>query len=205
MQQSFKRPFGRYGPNTMLFDMGHHIHPNMTASEVQHAIDSADKFFDLVLIAEKLDESLIFLKELLCWDYSDIVFFTKNARREEMKKELSSNSVKNLRRLQSADILLYDYFLAKHNQAVLRYGVNKMAYEVSVLRSLRQNMFDECGVQVVNKYEPKSIFREYSNQVNGYVLEGDASLNCILLSLPEMVLVDKLRLNQLKRLSGSVK
>ena len=177
----------------MLFDFGVQIHPNMTAEEVRRAIDTADDLFDLVLIAEKMDESLIFLKELLCWDYADVVFFTKNARKDEMKKELAPSSIEKLRRLQSADILLYNHFLAKHNEAVIRYGEKKMASEVSILRALRQEMFDECGIRVVNRFDQKSIFKEYSNQVNGYMLDEKASLSCLSLTLPELQFVDKIR------------
>ena len=182
--------------------MGYEIHANITAEEIRRAIDRADELFELVLIAEKMDESLILLKELLCWDYADVVFFTKNARTDTMKKELAPSSIEKIRRLQSADILLYDHFLAKHKEAVVRYGEKKMAAEVSILRALRQEIFDECGIRIVNKFDRKSIFKEYSNQVNGYILDDKANLNCLSLTLPELQLINKVRRCQKERIAN---
>lgn len=190
---SSPRASNRFGYNMMLFDMGVNIGPNNTVVEIRRAIDSADDLFDVVMIAEKMDESLILLKEHLCWEYSDIIFFSKNARREEVKPELSVSSLEKLRELNSADVLLYDHFLAKHNEAVLRYGEEKMADQVSLLRSLRDQFFEDCGTREVESYKPDSIFKEYSNQVHGYVLDNNSDTNCLLLTLPELRLVDKIR------------
>ena len=201
-QLSFKRKHGRLGPNMMLYDLGIEIHPNTTANEVRQSIESVDELFDLVLVVERMDESLIFLKELLCWEYSDLVFFTKNARKDEVKKEISQGSIEKLKRLQSADALLYNHFLAKHNKAVIRYGKEKMENEVSILRSLRQSMFEDCGVRMENSFDNTSIFKEYSNQVNGYVLDEVVDLNCLSLALPELQFVEKIRRYQGQRIAN---
>lgn len=190
---NFKRASNRFGYNMMLFDMGLNIGPNMTAVDIRRAIDAADELFDVVMIAEKMDESLILLKEHLCWDYSDIIFFSKNARRYEMKIELSVSSLEKLRELNSGDVLLYDHFLAKHEKAVLRYGESKMADQVALLRSLRDQFFEDCGTREVESFNLQSIFKEYSNQVNGYVIDKNSGINCLLLTLPELRLIDEIR------------
>ena len=52
--------------------------PNKT--EVMKYIKELDKQFDLVLIAEYFDESLILLDELLCWPYKDLTYLKQNER-----------------------------------------------------------------------------------------------------------------------------
>uniref|UniRef100_A0A6A7FUN6 Galactosylceramide sulfotransferase-like n=2 Tax=Hirondellea gigas TaxID=1518452 RepID=A0A6A7FUN6_9CRUS len=201
IQLSLPRLNKRFGPNMMLFDMGVDIRANTTAVEIRRAIDEADKLFDIVMISERIDESLILLKELLCWDYSDVVFFTKNARRDDMKPHMSEAATEKLRELNSGDVLLYDHFLSKHERIVNKYGIAKMANEISLLNGARQKMFDDCGVRVVNKSEAAgTLFKEYSDQVNGYAVDTNASPNCLLLSLPELAVLTRLKADAAKLL-----
>ena len=46
--------------------------------------------FDLVLIAERMDESLILMKDLLCWDLKDLTYLKQNVRRAEMKSNMTT-------------------------------------------------------------------------------------------------------------------
>lgn len=192
-QMTVRRSKGRLGNNMMLFDMGVDVHSQMTAIEVYQAIEAADELFDIVLISERLDESLILMKECLCWDFEDIVFFTKNARRDEKKATLSPEHIEKLQILNSGDMLLYDHFLFKHEQAVLRFGEERMAKQIFILNSYRELIFKSCDVQVVESFHPDSIFKEFSDQVNGYVIDSSASEDCLLLSLPELIMVDVVR------------
>ena len=63
----------------MFYDMGldHRNYENYT--HIQHSINSLDKDFNLVLILEHFDESLIMLRRRLCWNIDDVVYFTTNA------------------------------------------------------------------------------------------------------------------------------
>ena len=54
-------------------------------TKVAQMIKSIDNDFHLVLIVEKLDESLILLKDLLCWNILDIRYFKLNERSELTK------------------------------------------------------------------------------------------------------------------------
>ena len=49
-------------------------------SEINAAIDEIIKQFDFIMISDYMDESLILLKEELCLQISDIVFFSINKR-----------------------------------------------------------------------------------------------------------------------------
>lgn len=192
-QQNAKRFVDLLGHNMMLFDMGAEVHPMMTSTEVRQTIDEMDQLFDIVMIADKMDESLILLKELLCWDFEDIVFFKKNARQQMLKPIMSLSLVEKLRDLNRADAILYDHFRLKHQESVLRYGEIKMAQDVALLATMRQKIFMNCDTKTATSFQYGSIFQEYSKQVNGYTVDNNTSTDCWLLTLPELPLIDKVR------------
>ena len=70
---NFKRPSHfQFGRNQQLFDLGLEA-ANMTSKEdVVAKIRAIDKEFDFVFITERFDESLILLKEHMCWDMEDV-------------------------------------------------------------------------------------------------------------------------------------
>lgn len=190
----------KFGKNQMIFDLGYD--DNMTVVNLFRAIKEVDKRFNLVMIAEKLDESLILLRHLLCWSLHDVVFFTKNARREEVKKGLPLATKKTILEMNSADSLLYDHFLNKHNAAVSAFGKQRMADEVAELRGLRDDYFEGCGVKAVKGRDPALKFKEYSGLVSAYALSNNTDTNCLLLSLPELPLVETVRKYQRKLLKS---
>ena len=191
----------KLGYNMMLHDLGFDIKGSMPAIDIRKAIEKVEKIFDLVLIAEKMDESLILLKDLLNWEYSDIIFFTKNARSKTHVQQLSNDSIVSLMDLNNADMMLYTHFLNKHSQAVLRYGERKMADSVSILRSLRDQYFEDCDVKVITK-ENNTQFHECSGLVYSYTVDGNSNENCVYLSTAELPLLDIVRSKQKARLKS---
>ena len=185
----------------MLYDMGFNISIPMSQDYVEHAIADMDSFFDLVLIVEKMDESLILLKDHLCWEYSDIVFLNKNARRGPFVASLSEEQIQTLEELNKEDVMLYQHFLRKHEVEVDNFGREKMAEEVAKLAGLRQNVTDECNIKTVKGKVAKGKFEEYSEIVDAFVLDDESDEQCLLMSLPELELLDKIRDRQLERLS----
>ena len=47
-------------------------------------IEQADGLFHLVMVAERMPESLVLLRRLLCADFADVIVLKLNARREEV-------------------------------------------------------------------------------------------------------------------------
>ena len=89
----FKDPVGYYqndtrwgkwlAKNINFFDLG--FSNELTdESEINAAIDEIIKQFDFIMISDYMDESLILLKEELCLQISDIVFFSINKRSDPM-------------------------------------------------------------------------------------------------------------------------
>ncbi|XP_069183986.1 galactosylceramide sulfotransferase isoform X2 [Procambarus clarkii] len=191
---SLPRYGGKFGKNQMLFDFGYL--DDLSVTELRRAIEELDKRFDLVMISEYMDESLVLLRHLLCWSPHDTVVFAKNARRQEVKPTLSPATQQALRELNSADVLLYNHFLARHRHAVFEFGVQRMADEVAALRSLREEYYEDCGAREVNGRDASLRFKEYSGLVSAYVTANNSDQNCIMLSMPELPLVDTIRRHQ---------
>ncbi|KAJ8034958.1 Galactosylceramide sulfotransferase [Holothuria leucospilota] len=68
--------------------------------------------FNIVLIVEHFDESLVLLKDLLafCWEIIDVAYFTVNARIENEVEELSQETKGNLTAWNEGDMMLYNHF-----------------------------------------------------------------------------------------------
>ncbi|XP_042219804.1 galactose-3-O-sulfotransferase 4-like isoform X2 [Homarus americanus] len=192
--ESLPRYGGKFGKNQMLFDLGYQV--DMSVTELRSAIEQLDKLFDLVMISEYMDESLVLLRHLLCWSLHDVVVFAKNARRQEVKPTLEPQTQQALRELNSADVLLYNHFVAKHRRTVYEFGVQRMANEVSALRSLRDEYYEDCGAREVKGRDSSLKFKEYSGLVSAYVTANNSDQNCLMLSMPELPIVDFIRRRQ---------
>ena len=101
----------RLARNPMSFDLGlaYQFYQNVTA--INNHIAFLDKEFDLVMITDYFDESVVLLKRLLCWELHDILYFKSNERLDKERAVSLSDQVKaNIRRWNAADELLFQYF-----------------------------------------------------------------------------------------------
>lgn len=64
----------KIGANQMFFDLGYEP-TQLTSDQIDTILPKLDQIFDLVMIAERFDESLILLKDKLCWSFDDIITF----------------------------------------------------------------------------------------------------------------------------------
>jgi len=94
--------------NSNLFDMGLEQENIQNTALVKRYIDKMEEEFDLVMIADYFDESLILLKRLLCWEFEDIVYIKLREKKEELKFE--EEVKKNILTWNHADVTLFDHF-----------------------------------------------------------------------------------------------
>ena len=80
---------GHFGRNQMLWDFGLNQNDFDNLTKVQSKIEEIEATFDLVLITEKFSESIVLLKELLCWDFHDMTSLKLNAQKSSTKSKLS--------------------------------------------------------------------------------------------------------------------
>lgn len=96
--------------NGMFFDLGLESKDFDNMEEVQRNIKKLDREFHFVMLMEYFDESLIMLKNLLCWEIDDVIYFHHNQRRKAQKRNISFDLVTQIQQWSGADKALYDYF-----------------------------------------------------------------------------------------------
>ena len=94
--------------NSHSYDMGLEQENTQNMKLVESYIDKMEREFDLVMITEYFDESLILLKRLLCWEFQDLVYIKLRSKKKKinLEKEVENNILTWNR----ADAILYDHF-----------------------------------------------------------------------------------------------
>ena len=65
---------GWFDKNELLWDLGMKVSKMEQESVLREKIMFYESEFDLVLLAERFDESLVVMKDVLCWDLQDIMY-----------------------------------------------------------------------------------------------------------------------------------
>ena len=94
--------------NSMMFDLGFKSKYFENRNAVMQYVKYIEEEYDLVLINEYYDESLILLKNLLCWDFDDILYLKQRVCKT--KSSLNYENKANILSWNHADLLLYHYF-----------------------------------------------------------------------------------------------
>ncbi|KAM9306632.1 galactosylceramide sulfotransferase isoform 3-T3 [Pholidichthys leucotaenia] len=133
-----------YLKNLLFFDLG--LDNNLEADDprVLTAIHTLSRRFHLVLIAEYFEESLILMKDLLCWTTEDVLYFKLNARRNSSVTRLDPEMRAKALRWNGADWRLYQHFNASFWARVEVYGRDRMRREVEELRRKNAEMRAIC-------------------------------------------------------------
>jgi len=96
--------------NGMFFDLGMKSSDFDDSAKIQAAIQRLDNEFDLVLLTEYFEESMVMLKNLLCWTTEDMIHFNLNQRHQSERRNISSDLAKKIHQWNRADTALYEYF-----------------------------------------------------------------------------------------------
>ncbi|XP_033126127.1 galactosylceramide sulfotransferase-like [Anneissia japonica] len=108
----FEKPFlfSHLSFNAQLYDLGldHQFHSDRF--KVDCKIRQLENEFDLVMILEYYDESLILLKQVLCLEYDDIIYIKLAQRQQRNKYDVSPKLREQMRRWNRNDARLYNHF-----------------------------------------------------------------------------------------------
>ena len=100
-----------WGLNQQLWDLG--IENKVIAGdfETQKAtIEKLDQDFDLVMISERMDESMVLLAEALCLPLRNVSTLKNNVRKADKIVALTEHDKDVLARFQKPDQELYNHF-----------------------------------------------------------------------------------------------
>ncbi|XP_075534766.1 galactosylceramide sulfotransferase-like [Dermacentor variabilis] len=187
-----KRTRSKLGFNQMSFDLGLEPAQFANASAVRRFVERLDATFDLVMVAERINESLVLLGDLLCGDVDDVVVFRHNAR--QTRRPPSGRLAAQLRELNAADVQLYEHFARRLEQRVRRFGPRRMARELRLLEQRTRHWHERC----VRDTRPADGARGFwvSAKVLMFRPKNDSSEECARMMLPELVFTERLRKKQ---------
>ncbi|XP_067879642.1 galactose-3-O-sulfotransferase 2-like isoform X2 [Heterodontus francisci] len=134
----------QYARNLMWFDFGFDSNANDTKDYVDVVLKEISSTFHLILLSEYFDESMILLKDALCWDFDDVVSFKLNLRSNVTVKKLSLEMVGQVKAWNSLDWKLYLHFNRTFWQKVEQYGQQRMKNDVLILQQKRKKLMDLC-------------------------------------------------------------
>ncbi|XP_031564586.1 galactose-3-O-sulfotransferase 3-like [Actinia tenebrosa] len=131
--------------NPQSFDLGLEMEYYENITAVKNYIDFLDSEFDLVLILEHFDESLVLMKRLFCWDLKDILYVKQMERLKiERNKEVITDDLKSkIRRWNKADDMLYSHFNATLWKRIHSEGPD-FYEDLEIFRSELKQLQDVC-------------------------------------------------------------
>ena len=139
-----RHPFRNSMRNYQGFDLGLELDQMDDESAILEKIHDLDSEFDLVMIQEYYDESLLLLRKLLCWDMDDIVYLAKGARSQGLRSdEINDDLRSKISSWNHADVLLYRHFNATFWRKLQDYGPT-LQRDLALFRSKLNETVNTC-------------------------------------------------------------
>lgn len=134
-----------YARNSMWFDLGFDSDAPAAEAYVRARLADVERRFQLVLIAEHFDESLVLLRRALRWRLDDVAAFRLNARSARSVARLSPAGRARARRWCALDWRLYQHFNRTFwARARAELGPRRLRSEVAQLRARRRELAARC-------------------------------------------------------------
>lgn len=134
-----------YARNNMWFDLGFDNNAPAEESYVRARLADVEQRFQLVLIAEYFDESMVLLRHLLRWRLDDVVSFRLNSRSQRSITSLTPESQERVKRWCALDWRLYQHFNRTFWFRVgAELGPRQLRSEVALLRARRRELTALC-------------------------------------------------------------
>ena len=111
---------------------------------IDGVIKLLDDEMDLIMISERLDESLIVFKENMGWDNGDILYLNRNVAPEQSKDELSDSTKNNMFKHLTLDKQMFEFFNNSLDRHIDKRGRKLIEDQVREFRFLREEFEDKC-------------------------------------------------------------
>ncbi|XP_041462399.1 galactosylceramide sulfotransferase-like [Lytechinus variegatus] len=108
--------------NQQMFDLGLDTAYFSNPDVIEETISRLDSELDFVMITEYYDESLLILKDILCWEMDDILYTQRLVRNSSNELNIDSHTKIAINQWNAADTRLYDYFNKTLWQRIAAYG-----------------------------------------------------------------------------------
>ncbi|XP_035680322.1 galactose-3-O-sulfotransferase 2-like isoform X2 [Branchiostoma floridae] len=144
--------------NPLSFDLGWPAEKADKEEEASIYITQLDKEFTLVMILEHLDESVVMLRRLMCWEIRDVVYFLRieNKRYYAFKRyEATPEELDNHRRWSAVDYMLYDTFNKSLWRKIAAQGPDFFD-ELQYFRRIRVEVSHHC-TEMMNTHKNETL------------------------------------------------
>merc|ERR1712050_639439 len=137
--------YEKFAKNAMTWDFGFN-NEEEDDNKINEWIEYLDGVFDLVLLTDHFYESMVLLKQELCWNTEDIAFLRSNSRKRtaEHAQVLTSDYEEKLLQWNKSDWKIYQHFNATFHKKVAAYGASKMATEIAALKIENEEVTKRC-------------------------------------------------------------
>ncbi|XP_033107773.1 galactose-3-O-sulfotransferase 3-like [Anneissia japonica] len=169
-----------YIHNNQMYDFGLDEENFKNIDFINKTIRQLDREMDLVLINEFYEESLVLLSKVLCWDLQDMVYISTNMRgRQHIHHKIGKDLRRQIRGWNSADVMLYDYFVKRLHERIAEYGPS-FADDFATFKRLQFNFETNCPAKKSKMETSKTHLNDNDqarcNYFRGSAAEMDARL-----------------------------
>ena len=151
--------------NKQIIDLGFDGKKTLSKKVVERYIKQLSQDFDLVLITEYFDESLLLLRKLMCWNFFDILYIKQNARPKSKRALLSEPIKKNIRNWSEADVKLYQHFNETFWKRIDQYGPN-LSRDLKLFREMQSRVYEFCVSGAVSQKKGSFYRTKYKVKMN---------------------------------------
>lgn len=132
--------------NRMAYEFGFpsRLFKNFNSKQTQEYLKKLDKEFDVVIVNEYMEESVVLLRRILNWKVKDILYLTVNEN--ERKHEIDNSELEKrqlYRQYAKLDYALYEFFLERLWRQINFHGQDIMR-EISYFKSLTKTVENFC-------------------------------------------------------------
>lgn len=143
-------PLTSYTNNRMSIDLGLPPEQIHNSSYVSTFVDDMHSTFDLVLIVERFDESLVLMKRRFRWTMKDIVYMKLNSlknKTDAASEEPDAELKEKFLRFSQFDIAVYNHFVEVLEQAIENEGTefSEELQQFTVILKLISGFCDNKG------------------------------------------------------------
>ncbi|XP_047490492.1 galactose-3-O-sulfotransferase 4-like [Penaeus chinensis] len=124
----------------------------ITEREMDDKAKELQQSFDLVMITERFDESLVLLKHLMCWETEDVAYVRAKVRQPEHRRRLTKAEKDKLRRINRQDVFLYKFFSKIFEEKVKAFGKERMKREVKEIGEASARFIEDCGAELIGSF-----------------------------------------------------
>lgn len=177
----------------MFYDLGYGSAEDYGEKEITAVLQRLNQTFHLVMVAERFDESLVLLKDLMCWQTEDVAYLSINSlvRPIDSATMLTNDTRTGILRLNWPDVQIYDFFSRVFQEKVEEFGVERMAQEVRQLRKANEHLKQMCSVDTDDPQRYKE-HMDWPKQVKSLPIRGDIP-DCIEMAKTELSFLDDVR------------